>query len=71
MFPVRVGIFALGLTGLVAAVPKKHDPLEVIERDVLIIGGGATGTYAAIRLREDYKKSVLVIEKNDKLGYVP
>ena len=71
MFPVRIGIFALGLTGLFAAVPKKHDPLEVIERDVLIIGGGATGTYAAIRLREDYKKSVLVIEKNDKLGYVP
>ena len=36
---------------------------DVIEKDVVIIGGGAAGSHAAVRLREDYKKSVLVIEK--------
>ncbi|KAF4965421.1 hypothetical protein FSARC_6772 [Fusarium sarcochroum] len=39
-----------------------------IEVDVAIVGGGATGAYAAVRLREDYGKSVLVIEKEDRLG---
>ncbi|KUJ17401.1 FAD/NAD(P)-binding domain-containing protein [Mollisia scopiformis] len=37
-------------------------------RDVVIIGGGATGTYAAVRLREDFNKTVVVIEKTDRLG---
>ncbi|KAM0347656.1 hypothetical protein ACHAPU_004669 [Fusarium lateritium] len=38
------------------------------EVDVAIVGGGATGAYAAVRLREDYGKSVLVIEKQNRLG---
>jgi len=42
-------------------------PNLVREVDVAIVGGGATGAYAAVRLREDYGKSVLVIEKEDKL----
>jgi hypothetical protein len=36
--------------------------------DVCIIGGGATGTYAAVRLREDFKKSVIVVERDSRLG---
>jgi hypothetical protein len=40
---------------------------EIITRDVAIIGGGSTGTYAAIRLR-DLGKSVVVVESNDRLG---
>lgn len=40
---------------------------EVIERDVVIVGGGAAGSHAAVRLREDYKKSVMLIEKEDIL----
>ncbi|RFN54007.1 amine oxidase protein [Fusarium flagelliforme] len=43
-------------------------PKLVREVDVAIVGGGATGAYAAVRLREDYGKSVLVIEKEGKLG---
>ena len=42
-------------------------PKLVREVDVAIVGGGATGAYAAVRLREDYGKSVLVIEKENKL----
>jgi hypothetical protein len=39
----------------------------IITRDVAVIGGGATGTYSAIRLR-DMGKSVVVVESNDRLG---
>jgi hypothetical protein len=37
--------------------------LPVITKDVVILGGGASGTYGAVRLREDYGKSVILIEK--------
>jgi len=40
---------------------------SIITRDVAIIGGGSTGTYSAIRLR-DLGKSVVVVETNDRLG---
>ncbi|KAF5527188.1 Beta-cyclopiazonate dehydrogenase [Colletotrichum aenigma] len=42
-------------------------PEDIIQRDVLIVGGGATGTYAAVRLR-DQNKTVAVVERADKLG---
>lgn len=40
---------------------------NTIERDVCIIGGGASGTYAAVRLLQN-GKSVALIEKEDRLG---
>jgi hypothetical protein len=40
---------------------------NIITRDIAIIGGGASGTYAAIRLRE-LNQSVVVIERKDRLG---
>ncbi|RBQ70385.1 hypothetical protein FVER14953_20802 [Fusarium verticillioides] len=51
------------LAGHALASPKQ----ETIEVDVCIVGGGATGAYAAVRLREDYKKKVVVIEKANRL----
>ncbi|PLB49798.1 NADPH-dependent FMN reductase Lot6 [Aspergillus steynii IBT 23096] len=42
-------------------------PEDTITRDVCIIGGGSTGTYAAIRLK-DQGKSVVVVENSDYLG---
>ncbi len=38
-----------------------------IEKDVCIIGGGASGTYAAVRLQQQGMK-VALIEKETKLG---
>lgn len=35
----------------------------VIKRDVVIVGGGASGAHAAVRLREDLGKSIVLIEK--------
>lgn len=43
-------------------------PTNIIQRDVVIVGGGASGTYAAIRLREDFNTSVVVIEPKNRLG---
>ncbi|KAM5352646.1 hypothetical protein ACJ41O_005368 [Fusarium nematophilum] len=40
----------------------------VIEKDVVIIGGGASGAHAAFRLREDLGKSIILIEKEARLG---
>ncbi|KUJ08090.1 uncharacterized protein LY89DRAFT_659797 [Mollisia scopiformis] len=45
-----------------------HYPLSVVNTDVAILGGGASGTYAAVRLREDYGKSDLLIEMEAVLG---
>ena len=67
------GVFIVAL--LVALFPYSVETLETsrfpstkaITKDVLIIGGGASGAYAAVRLREDFKKSVVVIEKQDHL----
>lgn len=39
----------------------------VVEKDVLIIGGGSSGTYAAFKLL-DANKTVLVVEKEDIMG---
>ena len=67
------GAAAAGRMGHGAALPAAEiDPDSVaadaiITRDVAVIGGGATGTYAAIRLR-DLGKSVVVVETNDRLG---
>jgi heterodisulfide reductase subunit A-like polyferredoxin len=42
-------------------------PNDIIIRDVAIIGGGASGTHAAISLK-DKGKSIIVIEKQGRLG---
>lgn len=38
-----------------------------ITKDVVIIGGGASGSYAGIRLKEDFGKSIALIEMEDIL----
>ncbi|KAK0744447.1 hypothetical protein B0T21DRAFT_280639 [Apiosordaria backusii] len=47
---------------------ENNERIRTIYRDVAIIGGGASGSYSAVRLREDYNVSVVVIEKNSNLG---
>lgn len=40
---------------------------SIVNKDVAIVGGGASGAYAAIRLKEDYGKSIVLIEKEAAL----
>jgi hypothetical protein len=40
---------------------------DIITRDVCILGGGATGTYAAVQLREQ-GHSIALVEKKNRMG---
>lgn len=40
-----------------------QDASAVIIKDVVIIGGGASGTHAAVKLREDFGQDIILIEK--------
>lgn len=54
---------------IAAAVTASNEraTVKTITRDVAIIGGGASGAYSAVRLREDFGVSILLIEKDDRL----
>jgi heterodisulfide reductase subunit A-like polyferredoxin len=53
---------------ILSHIAISEDPqISVINKDVVILGGGASGTYATVRLREDFNKSVVLIEKESKL----
>lgn len=66
-------LLSVSLTIQAAAFPSPsintadYGPSSIIRRDVCVIGGGSSGTYAAIGLR-DKGKSVAVIEKQGVLG---
>ncbi|KAK8876733.1 FAD dependent oxidoreductase [Apiospora arundinis] len=60
-----VGLLATCLVSEVAAgLCSKSD---AVERDVVVIGGGAAGSHAAVWLR-DHGKTVALVEKQDTLG---
>lgn len=58
---------ALAFLGLLAHIPFSQCQPDTIIRDVAIIGGGSSGTFSAVRLR-DQGKSVILIEKEAILG---
>lgn len=64
---VLLGLPALSLASPVQEHPQDTSRHETIHRDVAIIGGCSSGTFAAIRLH-DCGKSVVVIEKEPILG---
>ena len=47
--------------------PASYASKDVLERDIAVVGGGASGTYAAISVR-DRGKSVILVERNARLG---
>ncbi|KAI9749484.1 MAG: hypothetical protein M4579_006855 [Chaenotheca gracillima] len=64
--------FAISGALISNASPNNYDASnyptsDVVTRDVCVIGGGSSGTYAAIRLR-DLGHSVVVVEAQDRLG---
>jgi heterodisulfide reductase subunit A-like polyferredoxin len=56
----------LAATVTVAVAGDNQRP-NILVKDVVIIGGGASGAYAAIRLRDDYNRSIALVEKQDHL----
>ncbi|KAL4976886.1 hypothetical protein BDW66DRAFT_166195 [Aspergillus desertorum] len=63
---MRLGaLIPLTLLGTTAAAAFKAE--DTIERDVVILGGGATGTFAAVQLREQ-GHSVALVEQKSRLG---
>lgn len=68
MLRASLVVFAAALSGARALIDESaFAPEDIITKDVAIIGGGASGTYAAVRLREDYNTSIVVIERENRL----
>ena len=67
LFSVIVTFFTTLAQGASLINVSAYAPEDVITKDVAIIGGGASGTYAAVRLREDLDVSVVVIEQENRL----
>lgn len=62
-----VSLTAIVIAGLVSATSYPTNAHKTIFRDVCIFGGGASGSHAAIQLR-DAGKSVVLVERQDHLG---
>ena len=67
-------LLRLTVASLAAAKPSAATPpprpapvCDTVNVDVVVVGGGASGAYAAVRLKEDYNKTVLLIEKEGHL----
>ncbi|KAK3388026.1 hypothetical protein B0H63DRAFT_413350 [Podospora didyma] len=61
------GLLATATLGASTVLPQSIAS-RVLFKDVAIIGGGASGSHAALRLKEDYGKSVVVIDAQSRLG---
>ncbi|KAI6373049.1 hypothetical protein MCOR25_003579 [Pyricularia grisea] len=63
-------LFATKSCGLLAFLPivLGNACPRTIVRDVVVIGGGASGAYAAVRLRDDLNETVVLVEKEEILG---
>ncbi|KAE8313051.1 hypothetical protein BDV41DRAFT_588376 [Aspergillus transmontanensis] len=70
-FTSMIARFLLGIVTMVSLVGAFNEqnfaPDDIVIRDICILGGGSTGTYAAISLK-DKAKSVVVVERNRVLG---
>lgn len=61
------GLGSLALSLLAWAPVQGAYATNILERDIAIIGGGASGVYAALRLRE-MNQSFAVVEERDSFG---
>ncbi|TLS21572.1 uncharacterized protein PpBr36_10175 [Pyricularia pennisetigena] len=63
MFFNKISIAALATAAIAAQAAS-----SAIDADVVVVGGGTSGAYAAVRLSQDFGKKVLVVEKASVLG---
>lgn len=67
---MRTGVSLAVALANVAAAAGINCCSSTISRDVVVVGGGASGAHAAVWLR-DHGKSVLLVEKADQLVSTP
>jgi len=72
VFLKLLGTYGIGISAAFASQPANDNAAkffanDVITRNVCIIGGGSSGTFSAVQLR-DMGKSIVVVEQNDRLG---
>lgn len=60
-------ITGLGVAAAASTNPSDYAREHIIRKDVVVIGGGSSGTYGAIALK-DLGKDILVIEKDAHMG---
>jgi len=61
--------FAITVSAALATIDERDfAPSNIITKDVAVIGGGAAGAYASVRLREDHNISIALIELESELG---
>ncbi|KAK1979850.1 flavin-containing superfamily amine oxidase [Colletotrichum cereale] len=63
----RLGKLVLGSLLLQAVSANDEAVPEIFKRDVVVIGGGSSGTYAAVRLQQ-LGTTVALVEKDRRLG---
>ncbi|GKT63107.1 amine oxidase [Colletotrichum tofieldiae] len=64
----RIAAFFSALPLVAAVAISDSAAAKTIHKDVVILGGGASGSHAAVRLREDFNKTVIVVEKQNRIG---
>lgn len=63
----KLSALCLAAASLTSADSLKDKGCRTVEVDVAVVGGGAGGAYAAVRLKEDYGKSIVLIEKEKRM----
>lgn len=66
-FTMRITKCAFLCAALAGAGAGAGANAQADEVDILVVGGGASGSYAAVRLREDFNKTIMVVEKANRL----
>lgn len=66
ILPLLLSLISLHTTSTYSTPSSTQSvPVDV---DIAIIGGGASGSYAAVRLHSDFNKRILLIEPRPRLG---
>lgn len=65
---ILISLLVASTFGASAAIEPENGASEtVINVDVAVLGGGASGAHAAFVLREDFNKTVVLVEKQGRL----